>query len=124
MRKPRHQQLASQALYHLVARPVLPLPPALQDPILRVVQTILDQAGQRFDFALHRFWLEDGRFHFCLQPQGQTCLSTLMKWILQVTAGRINRLLGRSGRFWAERFRSQIVENPTPVPARGWKTAG
>jgi hypothetical protein len=65
--------------------------------------------------------LEDDWLTFYIKPADGLELPAIMKWLKQVFAQRYNRLDGRIGHIWGDRYGSRIVEGEPPAeePAEG-----
>jgi putative transposase len=109
MRKPR--LLIPGARYHVTARI------NNRALLLRRVEakelflSILRRARRKYSFRIDNFCIMENHVHFILCPQNGECLSNIMRWILGVFASALNRLVGRSGHLWGDRFHSWIIRN-------------
>lgn len=72
-------------------------------------EEVLLRARQRFTFKIDNFVIMDNHFHMIIKPGEHENLSRIMQWILSVYAMSYNRLTGRSGHFWGDRFFSRIL---------------
>jgi hypothetical protein len=60
----------------------------------------------------------DDRLRFYIKPADGFELPKIMKWIKQVFAQRFNRLVGRIGHIWGDRYWSRVVEGePEDMPS-------
>lgn len=72
---------------------------------------VLKETLELYTFELISFELLDNHFHFIIRTveSGET-ISKIMQRIKSVFARRLNKLLGRCGPVWNERFGDKIVE--------------
>ena len=94
-----------------------------REPLFRY-STALELFGQvfraaelRFVFAVRSLRLEDDWLTFYIKPEDGMELPAIMKWIKQTFAQRYNRLTGRTGHIWGDRYWSAVVEGEPPVGA-------
>jgi REP element-mobilizing transposase RayT len=78
---------------------------------LRVFDGVFRETGLRFVFEIRGLCLEDDRLSFYIRPADGLELPAIMKWMKQVFAQRYNRLTGRIGHIWGDRYWSLIVED-------------
>jgi REP element-mobilizing transposase RayT len=64
----------------------------------------------RFDFAILGLRLEDDWLKFYIKPADGLELPAIMQWLKQTFAQRYNRLAGRIGHIWGDRYWSRIVD--------------
>jgi hypothetical protein len=74
-------------------------------------------------FEFRGLCLEDDWLSFYIRPTDGLELPAIMKWMKQVFAQRYNRLAGRIGHIWGDRYWSGIVEDGE-VPAGEWAEMG
>ncbi|MDR0629585.1 MAG: transposase [Treponema sp.] len=85
---------------------------------LVVFAQALRQAAARFGFVLYGLQMVDDRLRFYIKPADGFELPKIMKWIKQVFAQRFNRLVGRIGHIWGDRYWSRVVEGePEDMPS-------
>jgi REP element-mobilizing transposase RayT len=77
---------------------------------LRVFAGVFREARLRFVFEIRALCLEDDWLSFYIRPADGLELPAIMKWMKQVFAQRYNRLEGRIGHIWGDRYWSEIVE--------------
>ncbi|MDR0598389.1 MAG: transposase, partial [Treponema sp.] len=75
-------------------------------------------AELRFVFSVRALRLEDDWLTFYIKPEDGMELPLIMKWIKQTFAQRYNRLTGRIGHIWGDRYWSAILEGEPPEEAR------
>jgi REP element-mobilizing transposase RayT len=82
-----------------------------------LMQDVLTQALEKYDFELVSYSIMDNHFHFNIKTMkdGET-ISRIMQFIKSQFARRYNRMMDRTGPFWNERFTNLIIEQtPNPV---------
>jgi hypothetical protein len=67
----------------------------------------------RFVFEIRGLRLADDWLTFYIKPADGLELSAIMQWLKQVFAQRYNRLDGRIGHIWGDRYGSRILEEET-----------
>jgi REP element-mobilizing transposase RayT len=77
---------------------------------LRVFDGVFREARLRFVFEIRGLCLEDDWLSFYIRPADGLELPAIMKWMKQVFAQRYNRLAGRIGHIWGDRYWSGIVD--------------
>jgi hypothetical protein len=75
-------------------------------------------AELRFVFNLRALRLEDDWLTFYIKPEDGMELPAIMKWIKQTFAQRYNRLTGRIGHIWGDRYWSAVLEGEPPEGER------
>jgi len=73
--------------------------------------SVIRRARRKYAFRIDNFCIMENHVHFILCPKNGECLSNIMRWILGVFAAALNRLFGRSGHLWGDRFHSWIIRN-------------
>jgi REP element-mobilizing transposase RayT len=76
---------------------------------LRVFAGVFREARLRFVFEVRALCLEDDWLSFYIKPADGLELPAIMKWMKQVFAQRYNRLAGRIGHIWGDRYWALIV---------------
>jgi hypothetical protein len=77
---------------------------------LELFDQVFRAAELRFVFAVRCLRLEDDWLTFYIKPEDGMELPAIMKWIKQTFAQRYNRLTGRIGHIWGDRYWSAILE--------------
>jgi REP element-mobilizing transposase RayT len=81
---------------------------------LALFRRVLDETGERFVFEMTGFRLEADRLMFYIRPADGLGLPDILKWLKQTFAVRYNRLTGRTGHIWGDRYWSMILEGEPP----------
>jgi putative transposase len=76
----------------------------------------LREASQRFGLTVEGYCLMGNHYHLIATPQGEASLAAALKRTNQLYAQYVNRLHGRSGHLWQNRFFSCALDN-----AHFWK---
>jgi REP element-mobilizing transposase RayT len=84
---------------------------------LELFDQVFRAAELRFVFNLRALRLEDDWLTFYIKPEDGMELPAIMKWIKQTFAQRYNRLTGRIGHIWGDRYWSAILEGEPPEGA-------
>jgi REP element-mobilizing transposase RayT len=83
---------------------------------------VFHETKSRFDFAIRGLRLEDDWLRFYIKPADGLELPAIMQWMKQTFAQRYNRLDGRIGHIWGDRYWSRILDGEPDlveeVPAR------
>ena len=70
-----------------------------------------------FGFELRGLKLEGAWLTFYIKPADGLQLPKIMQWLKQTFSVRFNRLTGRSGHVWGDRYRSAILAEDPPEGA-------
>jgi hypothetical protein len=91
-----------------------------REPLFRLRQAlalfrrVLDETKNRFVFELAGLRLEGDWLTFYIKPADGLSLPDILKWMKQTFAVRYNRLTGRIGHIWGDRYWSAILEGEPP----------
>jgi REP element-mobilizing transposase RayT len=79
--------------------------------IKKLLIDIIAMAQKKYQFHLLHYAILDNHFHFFIRTveDGET-ISRIMQFIKAQLAQRYNRMHGRTGPFWNERFSDTIIE--------------
>jgi REP element-mobilizing transposase RayT len=77
---------------------------------LTLFAAVFRETRLRFSFTIRRMRIEEDRRVFYLKPEDGLELPAIMKWMKQVFAQRFNRMAGRTGHIWGDRYWSRIAE--------------
>ncbi|MDR1107522.1 MAG: hypothetical protein LBL19_00645 [Spirochaetaceae bacterium] len=87
-----------------------------REPLFRLRQAlalfrrVLNDTRERFVFELTGLRLAGDRLTFYIRPADGLGLPAILKWMKQTFAVRYNRLTGRLGHIWGDRYWSLILE--------------
>jgi REP element-mobilizing transposase RayT len=77
---------------------------------LALFARVFRETKSRFDFAVLGLRLEDDWLTFYIKPADGLGLPAIMQWLKQTFAQRYNRLAGRIGHIWGDRYWSRILD--------------
>ncbi|MDR2028894.1 MAG: transposase [Treponema sp.] len=77
---------------------------------LALFARVFRETKSRFDFAIQGLRLEDDWLTFYIKPADGLELPAIMQWLKQTFAQRYNRLAGRIGHIWGDRYWSRILD--------------
>jgi putative transposase len=66
-------------------------------------------------FRVVQFSIQADHVHLLVEATGKAALSRGVQGLCISMARRVNRVLGRRGRFWADRFHARSLESPRSV---------
>jgi hypothetical protein len=84
---------------------------------LALFRRVLNETGEHFVFEMTGFRLEADRLTFYIRPADGLGLPDILKWMKQTFAVRYNRLTGRTGHIWGDRYWSAILDGEPPEEA-------
>ncbi|MDR2364102.1 MAG: transposase [Spirochaetaceae bacterium] len=96
-----------EPLFRLGTGAAAPVPRALFARVFRETEL-------RFVFEVRGLCLADDWLTFYIKPADGLELPAIMQWLKQVFAQRYNRLDGRIGHIWGDRYGSRILEGEPP----------
>jgi REP element-mobilizing transposase RayT len=82
---------------------------------LRILHEAVIAVGRRDDFRVVEFNVLTNHLHFVIEAGGALALASGMKALKVRLAKRLNRLLGRSGQVFAERYHARSLKTPAEV---------
>jgi REP element-mobilizing transposase RayT len=91
-----------------------------REPLFRLRQAlalfrrVLDDTRERFVFEMSGLRLEADWLTFYIRPADGLGLPDILKWLKQTFAVRYNKLTGRTGHIWGDRYWSVILEGGPP----------
>jgi REP element-mobilizing transposase RayT len=97
-----------------------------REPLFRLRQAlalfrrVLNETKARFVFEMTGLRLETDRLTFYIKPADGLALPDILKWMKQTFAVRYNKLTGRTGHIWGDRYWSVILEGEPPEEV-GWE---
>jgi REP element-mobilizing transposase RayT len=84
-----------------------------------IIARVFRETKLRFAFEVRGLCLEDDWLTFYIKPADGLELPAIMKWLKQVFAQRYNRVEGRIGHIWGDRYGSRILEGEPPEDGAG-----
>jgi putative transposase len=98
--------------YHTYSRCINNSNMIKDDKTKELMITVIKETQEKYHFELSGFEILDNHFHFLIKTlDGGQTISKIMQRIKSVFARRYNKLHGRTGPFWNERFGSKIIED-------------
>lgn len=77
----------------------------------KLMITVLNMALDKYNFHLSTYVIMDNHFHFIIKTlKDGPSISIIMQFIKAQYARRYNKITGRTGPFWNERFGDTIIE--------------
>ena len=82
-----------------------------------VVRTVLGalRDSRRASFRIVHYSIQHNHLHLILEAESAPQLSSAVRGIMVRIARRVNKLLSRSGRLWADRWHSHALKTPREV---------
>lgn len=97
--------------YHTMSRCIEKKHLMHSDEMKDLMLFVLDLALEKYHFELINYTLMANHFHFLIRTlDGGESISRIMQFIKSQFARRYNRIMGRIGPFWNERFSDTIIE--------------
>jgi REP element-mobilizing transposase RayT len=82
---------------------------------LRAIEAALDAAKSWKTFRVVHFSAQGDHLHLVVEADGQEVLSSGMQGLTIRFAKGLNRLMGRRGKVFADRFHAHVLETPSEV---------
>jgi putative transposase len=82
---------------------------------LRVIGAAFLAGAERFGMRLCEFSIQGNHVHLLLEAQGQAALARGIQGLCIRMAKGLNRMMGRTGRVFADRYHAHILRTPTEV---------
>jgi len=83
----------------------------------RVAPTLLEglRDSNRDSFRVVQYSIQENHIHLIVEAEDTQALASGVRGLMVRLARRVNRLLHRSGRFWADRWHGRDLESPRQV---------
>lgn len=105
------REIIQGATYHVFSRCADKQNLMESDAMKNLMIEIIRETQGVYEFELNSIDILDNHFHFIIRITNNTdTISRIMQRIKSVFAKKYNRIHGRSGPFWNERFGSTIIE--------------
>ncbi len=91
------------------------LPSLRRKVVLELLWEIFADAKERLGMRLCQWTVLSNHLHFIVEAEDSQALSRGMNGLLVRIARRVNRLLGRTGRFFADRYHACALKSPREV---------
>ena len=97
--------------YHVYSRCIQWKDLMREDYCKELFLEVLKMTQEKYDFELNFYEIMNNHFHLIIRTvKGGASISRIMQYIKSRFTQRFNKLTGRIGPFWNERFRDIIVE--------------
>jgi hypothetical protein len=80
-------------------------------------EQVVNEAHFLFDFEIRGLKFNDAKVLFFIKLDDGLKLPEIMQWIKQTFAVRFNRVHGRVGHVWGNRYKSEILDGEPPPDA-------
>lgn len=107
--------LAAQHPVHVTLRALPGSPNLRRASIYASVEGALRAAREREDFRVVHFSVQPNHLHLLVEARGATALSRGMQGLAIRIARGVNRVAGRTGKLWADRFHARALRSPREV---------
>ncbi len=84
-----------------------------QHVVRTVLHALRDSGAQRF--RITHYSIQDNHVHLLVEAENKSALSTGVRGLMVRVASRVNKLLFRRGRFWADRWHGHALKSPREV---------
>jgi REP element-mobilizing transposase RayT len=84
-------------------------------PALLALQGAFEDGRDRFGFRLVHYLIQDNHLHFIVEAASKESLARGMKGLKVRIARALNRLLGRTGTVFADRYHAHVLRTPQEV---------
>ena len=82
---------------------------------LALIQGALRDASDRFGMQVVHFSVQGNHLHLIVEAEGRDALSRSMKGLAVRIAIGLNRMIGRRGTVFADRYHAHVLETPREV---------
>ncbi|MDR2446428.1 MAG: transposase [Treponema sp.] len=105
--------LIEGATYHVTSKIDHDDMSLLESQFKMLFLSFVEKAKRKFHFHLWDFCIMGNHIHFLIKPGRSGTLSVIMQWIKCNFAKAWNKMHGRKGHVWGERFYSRIINGIT-----------
>jgi REP element-mobilizing transposase RayT len=107
--------LASRFPVHVTYRLVRRLPSARRPSLFRAIRRAFNAGREAFGGRLCHFSVQKDHLHLIVEAANREALSRALQALAIRIARAINRVLGRTGKVFADRYHMRILRTPTEV---------
>ena len=107
-------ELKARHPLHVTMRVALAVASLRKGPLLVVLHECFARS-EKAGFRVCHFSVQENHFHLVVEADGKSALSSGMRGLCTSIARRMNRSLGREGRFFADRYHARVLATPTEV---------
>ncbi|MCG8573189.1 MAG: transposase [Spirochaetes bacterium] len=108
-RPPRY--IAENTSYHIMARFNNYEEFLKEHSYKEIMFDVIKRAKKKHNFQLNAYEILDDHYHLLIKVLKGTTISKIMHWINTMFAKTINKLLGRKGHVFNERFGSKVIDH-------------
>lgn len=112
-----HRERAAHAArfpVHVTLRAIAGLASLRNERMLRTLHRHIARACER-GRRIVEFSLQEDHLHLIVEASGREAIARTIQGFASIVARAFNRLLGRKGRFWEERYHRHDLRTPTEV---------
>jgi len=109
------ERFAARFPQHVTLRIVEHVPSLRRERALRVVRHAIEAGGHRDEFRVVHFSVQGNHIHLLCEASGAVALSRGMQGLAVRLARRLNPMLGRTGKLFAERYHARTLRTPREV---------
>lgn len=109
----RRAPLDARHPVHVTCRVVAGVPYLRSARAYRIVRDALCVAKERLGMRIVHFSVQEDHLHLLVEVEDEVALGRAMKGFQVRVARRLNRIFGRTGRVFADRYHSRYVSTPT-----------
>ena len=97
--------------YHVYSRCIEKKALLFSNKAAYLMEQVLIDTMEKYNFELIAYQIMDNHFHFVIRTlEGEASISRIMQYIKARYAERYNKMNNRTGPFWNERFKDQVLE--------------
>lgn len=108
----RRQRFAARYPLHVTLRVVAGLPTLRQRGALRIIQRAIRRGGHRSSFRIIHYAVIGNHVHLIVEAVSAEALARGMQGFAVRLARRLNRLFGRRGTFFDDRYHVRVLRTP------------
>ena len=108
-------QLCARFPVHVTLRAQAGIPSLRRGRTVRALRQCFVAGKDRMGFRLVQFSVQSNHLHLIVEAEDAAALARGLQGLSVRVARRVNRLLGRSGKLFAERYHMHVLKTPTEV---------
>jgi REP element-mobilizing transposase RayT len=109
------EALASRFPVHVTLRVLEQLPSLREEPMLSTLLEALDAGADRLGMRVVHYSVQGDHLHLIVEARDATRLQRAMQGLSIRIAKALNRLIGRKGKLFADRYHARILRTPREV---------
>ena len=111
----KREELAGRFPVHVVLRLGEGLPPLRSGGAFKVLRRSFGAGCDRFGFRLNHYSVQDGHLHLIVEAEDRRALSRGLKGLCIRIARALNKLWGRKGQVFGDRYFDHVLRTPREV---------